>query len=155
MNLDGSARVMIAVANCIAGPSSFASWIKESFAATFSTLDEVPGVREFHLRRLTASGEHCLLVSITIWDDIEHFEWWRTSAAFVAAHPDRKAYQSEFRRMRSIRYDIATVPATTIDDLDAEVVRRLSAEHPDLVSTDSKFVNEIHWTSAEVDRPLR
>jgi heme-degrading monooxygenase HmoA len=138
-----------AVANCIAAPIDLSDWIIRSFAATFATLSQVPGVREFRLRRLAFVGPKrlCVIVSITIWDDLGQFEVWRNSDAFRAAHPDRAAFSQEFAVMRSIRLDLEVSPGTTFEELDAQIVARLAIEHPELVPSGSRLVPELGWTA--------
>ena len=140
-----------AVANCISAPIDLSDWIIRSFAATFATLSQVPGVREFRLRRLAFVGPQrlCVIVSLTIWDDIRLFEAWRASEAFRAAHPDRDSFQREFAVMQSIRLDLLVSPEATFDELDAQIVARLAIEHPELVPPGSRLVPELGWTAAQ------
>lgn len=144
-NLQETNGSVIAVANVISGPADFASWTLESFAATFETLGKVGGVRQFHLDRLAGAGNWCLFVSYTFWNTLADFDRWRTSAAFIAAHPDRAKYWHEFSRMQTLRYNVEASPLTTIDEVRAEVARRLSGERPDLIADSRAFVNELSW----------
>lgn len=142
---ESDSRNFVAVANCISGPAHFDTWIKDSFISAFATLNGVPGIREFHLRRLSGSHDHCLFISITRWDHIRHFHRWRTSEEFVTAHPNRRDYEWEFRQMHNIRYNIPVPTETPIGHLDADILRRLSADHPALVPAGAEMVGEIHW----------
>lgn len=144
---------MITVANCISGPAELAGWIKDSFEATFGTLQGVPGVRAFRLRRLDGTRDgRCMFVSFTMWDNLADFEHWRRSAAFIAAHPDRTRFANAFARMRSVRMDFATTSEPSAADLDSRVLARLTEAHPDLVAEGPLFVEEVTW-SREAVRP--
>ncbi|MEU6562574.1 hypothetical protein [Nocardia nova] len=142
----------IAVANIIVGPDHLAQWIRQSFVDTLDTLDEVCGVREFYLRRLLAPGlDHCVFASITTWPRLDDFEAWRTSTTFVHAHPDRGRYRKEFRQLRSIRLDLSLNTRSTIADLDAAILSRLAAEHPDVVAAGAgTFASQLHWETAQL-----
>ncbi|WP_280384263.1 antibiotic biosynthesis monooxygenase family protein [Nocardia wallacei] len=135
-----------AVANCISAPAAFSPWIKESFAATLTTLEAVSGIRGFRLCRLAGIAEHCLFVSITVWDNIGHFERWRRSEAFTQAHPDRTRHQKQFERMQTVRYDIELDASVRPGDIDTEILHRLSADCPELVPIGAVLMNEIAWT---------
>lgn len=139
------------MANCIAAPIDLSDWIIRSFAATFATLNQVPGVHEFRLRRLAFVGPKrlCVIVSITIWDDLGRFEAWRYSNVFQAVHPDRETFAREFAVMRSIRLDLEVNPGTTLEELDAQIVARLAIEHPELVPSGSRLVPELGSTETE------
>ncbi|MFD6356683.1 antibiotic biosynthesis monooxygenase family protein [Nocardia tengchongensis] len=140
-----SARVV--VANCITGPRHFSHWIASSFLATYATLSDVSGVQEFRLsRQADPAADHCLFISYTLWDDLGDFERWRTSAAFVAAHPTYTQFRKQFKLMKSIRYDIPATEATTIDDHELTVLDRLAADHPYLI-TGTEWTDEIRWTA--------
>lgn len=134
-----------AVANSISAPIDLSDWIIRSFAATFATLSQVPGVREFRLRRLAFDGPQrlCVIVSLTIWDHIDQFKAWRASDS------DRGTFPCEFAVMRSIRVDLEVSPRTRIDELDAQIVTRLAIEHPELVPPGSRLVPELAWTAVQ------
>ncbi len=137
---------MIAVANCVCGPTSFETWIRGSFSGALATLDGVAGIQAFSLRRLVgASAQQCVFVSVTLWDGLSCFETWRTSAAFVSAHPDRTRFRTEFSRMLSIRFDFAAGPKAGIADFDSRILARLSTGYPLLGSVGGVLVEELRW----------
>ncbi|WP_194838529.1 hypothetical protein [Nocardia sp. XZ_19_369] len=136
----------LAVVNCISAPADFAPWISASFADTRATLTGTRA-RGFYLRRLAGDYRHCLFASITLWVSIADFESWRLSPAFIAAHPDREQYSTEFAQMSSLRFDIDLDPdsATTLDVLDEQIVARLRTRRPDLIAASDVFVGELEW----------
>ncbi|WP_067885284.1 MFS transporter [Nocardia vaccinii] len=135
----------VMVVNIISGPASLATWIRDSFRAALSTLDGVAGLREFQLVRV-ASSEPAVFASITVWNAIEDFRAWRASPAFREAHPDRALYQKEFGELLAVQEEYPIDPRTVGVDPGAATMRRLSAEHPELIPADGQLVYEVLWS---------
>ena len=58
-----------------------------------SSLDEVPGYREFHLLRGPSDDEATLFASHTVWESREAFEAWTKSENFRRSHAQARAPQ--------------------------------------------------------------
>ncbi len=56
-----------------------------------STLDEVPGFREFHLLKGPSDDEATLYASHTVWESRADFEAWTESESFRKAHANARA----------------------------------------------------------------
>ena len=56
-----------------------------------STLDQVPGFRDFRLLRGPSSEEATLFVSHSTWESRAAFEAWTESEAFRKAHADARS----------------------------------------------------------------
>ncbi len=56
-----------------------------------STLDEVPGFREFHLLKGPSDDAATLYASHTVWESRTDFEAWTESESFRKAHANARA----------------------------------------------------------------
>ncbi len=56
-----------------------------------STLDEVPGFREFHLLKGPSDDDATLYASHTVWESRADFEAWTESESFRKAHANARA----------------------------------------------------------------
>ena len=56
-----------------------------------STLDEVPGFREFHLLKGQSDDDATLYASHTVWESRTDFETWTESESFRKAHANARA----------------------------------------------------------------
>jgi heme-degrading monooxygenase HmoA len=56
-----------------------------------STLDEVPGFREFHLLKGQSDDDATLYASHTVWESRTDFEAWTESESFRKAHANARA----------------------------------------------------------------
>ncbi len=56
-----------------------------------SSLDEVPGFREFHLLKGPSDDEATLYASHTVWESRADFEAWTESESFRKAHANARA----------------------------------------------------------------
>lgn len=135
----------VVVVNVISGPAALETWIRDSFRTALKTLDGVVGIREFQLIRL-AGPEVTVFASITVWDGSEHFQAWRASPAFRQAHPDRTVYRHEFEQLRAVQVEFPLGSPTAGADLGAEVMRRVSAAHPEVIPAEARLVSELQWS---------
>ncbi len=55
-----------------------------------STLDSVPGFKQFHLLQGKSDEEHTPFVSHSVWESRERFSAWTESESFRKAHADAK-----------------------------------------------------------------
>jgi heme-degrading monooxygenase HmoA len=58
-----------------------------------STLDQVPGFREFRLLKGPSDEEATLYASHTVWDSYADFDAWRNSENFRKAHAQARSPQ--------------------------------------------------------------
>ncbi|GGP01251.1 antibiotic biosynthesis monooxygenase family protein [Wenjunlia tyrosinilytica] len=140
----------VVVANCIQGPGDLSDWIKTAFQGILRTLDGVPGVHEFHLRKLDLGDGTFHYASLTVWESMQHFGTWRQSIAFLDAYADRRR-QREFKRLTAVRHDIPLTPGLTGAALDAELLSRINARNPGLLSecaSSAMFTEEACWSAA-------
>lgn len=76
----------VAVANVLAGPRTLAQWIEDKFAPFVITLAGQPGFLAFRLLAVPNNGRRCVIISLSLWEDVAWFRAWQAGTGFAAAH---------------------------------------------------------------------
>lgn len=130
---------MIVVANCLCAPRELGAWIEQMFGLVPSTVNDVPGFRELHLRKVGPEEINCIYVDLTIWDDRSCFENWRGSEAFEMAHMQAKREGEKFRSLHPLRYVFDIEGSLDIELLDGLLLEKLSTVYSTGISSHSWF----------------
>lgn len=131
---------MLIVANSLGGPGELGEWLEQMFIQVGDTARGVPGLWEFHLRKLEQEGPECLYVSLTIWSDRSSFNNWRTGERFAMAHTRARENREKFSRIhRRKRYDFDVALVPNLEYLDGLVLTKLSEDFHDLISLPAHF----------------
>jgi heme-degrading monooxygenase HmoA len=75
----------VAVAAAMAAPRTLAGWIEDKHAPFALTLAAQPGFIAGRLLQCLNNGRRCLIISLTLWEDVAWFRAWQSGTGFAAA----------------------------------------------------------------------
>jgi heme-degrading monooxygenase HmoA len=76
----------VAVAVRVTGPAGLASWMEACARLFAGTLPGQPGFLGSRLLEYRHAGQQCVLISVTLWEDLAWFRAWHSGRAFAAAY---------------------------------------------------------------------